>query len=124
MKSFLLQLYKFCCDLIFRQESLSLPGESLLAALDNHDSQVSQGSDPDEPLTCRVCLANDEEQLSAVVVPSSQLDEDDYKNVEEESCKNDKNEEDSRAKGDNPGESVGKEIADEKFCPIKEGYAL
>jgi hypothetical protein len=26
--------------------------------------------------------------------------------VEEESCKNDKNEEDSRAKGDNPGESV------------------
>jgi hypothetical protein len=35
--------------------------------------------------------------------------------VEEESCKNDKNEEDSRAKGDNPGESVGKEIADERL---------
>jgi len=103
---------------------LSLPGESLLAALDDYDTQVSQGSDP-EPLACRVCLADDEEQLSAVVVPSSQLDEDDYKNVEEESCQNDKNEDDSRAKGDNPGESVGKEIADEEeFCPLKEGYTL
>lgn len=103
---------------------MSLPGESLLAALDDHDSQVSQGSDP-EPLTCRVCIEDDEEQLSAVVVPSSQLDEDDYKNVEEESCKNGKDENDSGAKGDNPGERHYKEIADEEeSCPIKEGYKL
>ncbi|XP_052065588.1 protein artemis-like [Mytilus californianus] len=65
-----------------RPQSLSLPGQSLLDALDDHEFQASQGSQS-EALECRVCLPDDDEQTTAVVVPTKSLEAGEYK-IEEE----------------------------------------
>ncbi|VDI00864.1 DNA cross-link repair 1C protein, partial [Mytilus galloprovincialis] len=66
-----------------RPQSLSLPGQSLLDALDEHEFQESQGSKSDA-LECRVCIDDDDEQTSAVVVPTKSLEAGEYKIPEKE----------------------------------------
>ncbi|XP_071155686.1 protein artemis-like [Mytilus edulis] len=70
-----------------RPQSLSLPGQSLLDALDEHEFQESQGSKSDA-LECRVCIDDDDEQTTAVVVPTNTLEAGEYKIAEEEASDN------------------------------------
>lgn len=70
-----------------RPQSLSLPGQSLLDALDEHEFQESQGSKSDA-LECRVCIDDDDEQTTAVVVPTNTLEAGEYKIPEEEASDN------------------------------------
>ena len=117
MKNTLINIYTYVTYLflICRPDSLSLPGQSLLDVLDDIEYQMTQGSQP-ETLNCRVCITDDEEQKSAVIVPSKSLEGGEYDMVEEDGNVNDR--------GDNISESAGFDHVTKQSYDNEEGYKI